>query len=170
MTDDDFDRVFGSRTPNAPTFADRVTRGEAFGGRAEPKPAASVPTGDPKEGTAGSGPYKPYGFLPTAHIGESCDVQRWLDSTEIAEGIEFQYRFLMQIGYVGEEQIRLFLPDCIVVIEGKRLRDLRKKLARRQVTFIQQFNPRVWPGSPPANEPLIERIEVVRPEALNGRT
>lgn len=159
---DDFDRVFGSRTPNTPGFAQRL-------GRHAPDVHVAPATGHPKESLAGVGPYKPYGFMPTANIGETCDVQRWLDGTEIAEGIEFQYRFLMQIGYVGEEQIKLFLPDCIVVIEGHHLRELRKKLARRQVTFIQQFNSRVWPGQPPANEPLVERIEVVRPEAMNGR-
>ncbi len=58
----------------------------------------------------------------------------------------------MQIGYVGEEQVKLFLPECIVVIDGMYLRDLRKKLARRQITFIQQFSPKVWPDMPPKSE------------------
>ena len=34
-------------------------------------------------------------------------MQRWIDGTQIAEGVELQYRFLMQIAYVGEEQIKL---------------------------------------------------------------
>lgn len=150
MSGDDFNKVFGAKPPS---FADRV-------GKTEAQPATAEPKGE----TAGSGPYKPYGFLPTANVGETCDVQRWLEKTEIAEGIEFQYRFLMQIGYVGEEQIRLFLPDCIVVIEGMYLRDLRKKLARRQVTFIQQYSAKVWPTPPPKGEPVIEKIEIVRPD------
>ncbi|ATQ43123.1 hypothetical protein [Caulobacter mirabilis] len=143
---DDFDAMFGGRP--RPTFADRV-------GREQPA------TPPPMESAVGAGPYKPYGFLPSG-VGEACDVQRWLDGTEVAEGIEFQYRFLMQIGYVGEEQIKLFLPDCIVVIEGRQLRDLRKRLARRQVTFIAQYNPRVWP-TPPAGEPIVMSIELMRP-------
>ena len=53
----------------------------------------------------------------------------------------------MQVGYVGEEQLKLFLPDCIVVIEGQHLRDLRKKLARHQCTFIQQYSPCIWPNT-----------------------
>ena len=147
---DEFDQVFGARRPS---FAERVGR--------EPSPD---PQPTPPEGAVSSEPYKPYGFLPTGNVGESCDVQRWIENTEIAEGIEFQYRFLMQIGYVGEEQLKLFLPDCIVVIEGRFLRELRKKLARRMVTFIQQYNPRIW-AMPGNGEMVITRIDVVRPDA-----
>lgn len=154
---DEFDQIFGARPAPRPTFTDRIARAEG------------LPDAPPKESVAGTGPYKPYGYLPTGNVGEGCEVARWVDGTEVQEGIEFQYRFLMQIGFVGDEQLRLFLPDCIVVVEGRQLRDLRKKLARRMVTFIQQWNPRVWPA-PPTGEPIIERIEVVRPEALNGRT
>jgi hypothetical protein len=153
LTGDDFDKVFGS-APKPHSFAERVGKPEA------------QPPADTKEAKAGSGPYKPYGFLPSGNVGDTCDVQRWLEKTEIAEGIEFQYRFLMQIGYVGEEQLKLFLPDCIVVIEGMYLKDLRKKLARRQVTFIQQYSPKVWPTPPPKGEPVIENIEVVRPDPV----
>ena len=152
MTDNEADKVFG--TTARPSFATRVGK--------EP-PAART---EPGETAAGSGLYKPYGFLPTSTVGETCDVQRWLEDTEIAEGIEFQYRFLMQIGYVGEEQIRLFLPECIVVIDGMYLRELRRKLARRQVTFIQQFSSKVWPTMPPKGETVIEKIEVIRPEPV----
>jgi len=151
LTGDDFKDVFGSKPPPS-SFTQRVG-----------KPDATLAEG---EATAGSGPYKPYGFLPTANMNQTCDVQRWLEQTGIAEGIEFQYRFLMQIGYVGEEQLKLFLPDCIVVIEGMYLRDLRKKLARRQVTFIQQYSSKVWPTPPPKGEPIIENIEVVRPDPV----
>lgn len=151
--DDDFNRVFGSRTANMPGFAQRL-------GRPAPDAITAPPTSIPQESVFGAGSYKPYGFMP-AGVGETCDVQRWLDGTEIAEGIEFQYRFLMQIGYVGEEQIRLFLPDCIVVIDGRHLRDLRKKLARRQITFIQQFNPQVW-TSKAEDEPVIYHIKILR--------
>lgn len=149
MSTDDFNEVFGGGPAARPSFVQRT-------GRAEVLPS------EPQGEVAGSGPYRPYGFMP-AGTNECCDVQRWVDGTQIAEGIEFQYRFLMQIGYVGEEQIKLFLPDCIVVIEGQRLRELRKKLARRQVTFIQQYAPQVWP-SPPRGEPVITSIAVVRPE------
>ena len=155
MSDNEADKVFG--TSARPSFAARTGK--------EP-PAARTEQG---ETAAGSGPYKPYGFLPTSTVGETCDVQRWLEDTQIAEGIEFQYRFLMQIGYVGEEQIRLFLPECIVVIDGMYLRDLRKKLARRQVTFIQQFSSKVWPTMPPKGEPLIEKIQVIRPTDARTR-
>ncbi len=75
----------------------------------------------------------------------------------------------MQVGFVGETQLRLFLPDCIVVIEGDRLLDLRRMLARRRATFIQQYSPLVWPTRPPKGEPIIERVQVARPETLTVR-
>ncbi len=168
MSDDDFDRMFGSVPTPRPTqggFADRLM-GEAQSKGYLRSPTNQTPD-EPNEAAVGDGPYKPYGYMPAANLGETCDVRRWIDGTEAAEGIEFQYRFLMQIGYVGDEQIKLFLPDCIVVIEGHKLRDLRKKLARRQVTFIQQFSALVWPR-PDAGEPIIDAIAVMRPEAVRG--
>jgi len=149
LTVSDFDQVFG-KTTRAPSFAQRVGKPDAEANG---------------ETFVGSGGYKPYGFLPTGTINETCEVARWIEGTEIPEGIEFQYRFLMQVGFVGEEQLKLFLPESIVVIEGQHLRDLRKKLARRQITFIQQYSARVWPNARPQGEPIIEKIEVVRPDA-----
>jgi len=147
LSGDELDKAIGL---GKPTFAERFAKIEP------------PPTGGGSDATVDPAIYKPYGFLPTG-VGESCDVQRWLDGTEIAEGLEFPYRLLMQIGYVGEEQIKLFLPECIVVIEGQYLRDLRKKLGRRQVHFIVQYSSKVWPTPPAKGQPIIERIELVRP-------
>lgn len=152
MSGSDYDQVFGS-SPKPTTYAERVGKTEAVGEIGE------------KETAIGSGEYKAYGYMPSGNIGQTCDVQRWIDGTEVAEGIEFQYRFLVQVGYHGEEEIKLFLPDCIVVIEGKHLRDLRKRLARRQVTFIQQWSARVWPQAPAKGEAIISKIQVVRPNS-----
>ena len=44
------------------------------------------------------------------------------------------------------------------------MRDLRKKLARRQVTFIQQYSARVWPQPPREGEPVVTAVDVMRPE------
>lgn len=101
---DDFDAIFGARRQPQPSFTERYAR----------DPGAATP---PAETHVGSGPYKAYGFMP-AGVGECCDVQRWLNGTEIPEGIEFHYRYLVRTTYVGEEQITLCLPDCLVVIEG----------------------------------------------------
>ena len=151
MTDKDFDQAFSGSGTGPTTFTSRLGR-----------PDAPEQNGHVKEETVGSGPYKAFGFLPSG-IGETCDVQRWVDGTDIAEGTEFQYRFLLRIEYVGEEEIRLFLPDCIIVIEGRNLRDLRKKLARRQVTFISQYSPRIWPDQKAQNECIVIKISVARP-------
>ncbi len=148
MTTNDFDQAFGA-TPRSGSFAQRV-------GKAEPLREG--------ETSVGSGAYKPYGFLPTAAVNESCEVVRWIEGTEEFEGIEFPYRLLMEVAFSGDEQLRLHLPTCIITIDGKHLRDLRKKLARRQVTFIQQFSSRVWPNAKPQGEPVIEKIQVIRPK------
>lgn len=159
MSDDDFDRVFGSRSPGVNGFAERI-------GRSEPDPIA-FPLAPQSGCLRDEAVYRPYGFLPTASVVETCDVQSWIDGTQIAEGIEFQYRFLLQIAYVGEDQLRLFLPDCIIVIEGKRLHELRKKLGRRQVTFIQQFNDRIWPRSGIHDtQATIHQINIVRASSV----
>jgi len=144
---DEFDQIFGGTSGTRP-FADRVAR-----------PQAVLPSADGPE----VGVYRPYGHLATGDICETCDVQRWLDGTDMPEGIEFLYRFLLRIEYVGSEEIKLFLPDCIVVLGGKNLRDLRKKLARRQVTFVQQYSARVWHSPPRQEDPIITSVGVVRP-------
>jgi hypothetical protein len=149
---DDFEQAFGGGRGARP-FTDRV-------GRADTSHQPTEQRIQPSE----DGIYRAYGSLATGEIGETCDVQRWLDGTDTPEGIEFQYRFLMQIGYVGEEEIRLFLPDCIIVLAGKNLRDLRKKLARRQLSFIQQYSGRVWSERPSSKSPIVESIKVVRPD------
>ncbi|HEY1612092.1 MAG TPA: hypothetical protein VGF97_00185 [Rhizomicrobium sp.] len=154
MSGDDFNQVFGARPQAGRSFATRVGGAEA--------PAATV---EPKDEIAGSGAYKPYGFLPTGTINESCEVVHWVEGTEIPEGIEFPYRLVLQVAFVGDEQLKIFLPDCIVVIDGKHLRDLRKKLARRQCTFIQQYSARVWPNAKPQGEAIVEKIEVLRPNS-----
>jgi hypothetical protein len=155
MSDEDFNRLFGQRPASQKTFAERI-------GRADPLGEAQ-----PADTNAGDGVYRPYGSHPTNAIGETCDVRRWMDGTAIAEGIEFSYRLLMQVAYVGQEQLRLFRPDTIVLVEGTMLGDLRQKLARRQATFIQQFSPRIW-SRPNQGEPVIERIEIMRPHAMHG--
>ena len=157
---DEFDAIFSGRSQGRPSFVERTGRAPA---QADPATDRTPPT----EAERHPEDYKAFGFLPTA-VGESCDVQRWVAGTEIPEGIELQYRFLLQIAYTGEEELKLYLPDCIVLITGQNLRTLRQKLARRQVTFIQQFSPKVWPKGPSKGEPLVEVIEILRPDPQSG--
>jgi hypothetical protein len=145
---DDFERAFGGGSSTRP-FADRVERARVS------EPLVDNPR---------AGVYRPYGHLAAGDVCETCDVQRWLDGTDIPEGIEFQYRLLLRIEYLGEEEIKLFLPDCIIILAGKSLRDMRKKLARRQVNFILQFSPRVWRERPNGKSPIVESITIVRPD------
>lgn len=116
-------------------------------------------------GTDDMAPYRAYGFLQTNGLTETCDVRRFADGTEVPEGVEFPYRLLMQVSYSGDEQMRLLLPDCIILLEGRGLTEIRQKLARRQVTFVQQYSRRLWPTAP-NDGPVIERVEIIRPDPL----
>ncbi len=156
---DDVDSLFGGRTPPRTSFTERLS---------PPGLARPVADAEPPEATIGSGQYKPYGFMPSNTVGEICEVRSWVNGTDVPEGLVFQYRFLMQVGFVGDEMLKLMLPDAIVVIEGKHLLDLRQKLTRRMATFIQQYHSVIW-TMPPALEPIVERIEVVRPESFNNK-
>ena len=151
---DEFDAIFSGRSPGRPSFVERT-------GRA-PEPVA--PTTDRALEPPQEAGYKAFGYLPTSTVGESCDIQRWVNGTEIPEGLEMQYRFLLSLEYTGEEELKLYLPECIVLITGQHLRELRKKLARRQCTFIMQYSPKVWPDKPAGSEPIVEAIEVLRPD------
>jgi hypothetical protein len=106
--------------------------------------------------------YRPFGTLPGASGPRACEVRRWIDGTEIPEGIVFHYRLLLRIDFTGEEELRLVLPDTLVSLHGARLDVLRQALMREQVTFIQQYSPRVWPGGKKQGEPVITTIDIVR--------
>lgn len=140
------------------SFDQFVERGGWAGRVQEPRQQPSEPDGEEK--TVGSGPYKAYGFAPTDDL-ETCDVSWWLKG-EIPQGQELQYRFLVRIGYLGDDQLHLMMTDCVLHLEGRNLTDLRKRLARRRVTFIRAFNPKLWPAPKP-EEPIIEKITLLFP-------
>lgn len=151
----EFDELFGRR----PSFVERT-------GRSGETAAPDEATGAQEEQTAGSGAYKPYGFMPGQGLVETCDIQAWMPASETPLGNEVQYRFLVRIRYIGEEVLDLILTDCIIHIEGRHLRDLRKRLSRRQATFIQCHNPMVWREPPVPGEPVITSIDVIYPHEL----
>jgi hypothetical protein len=160
MSDNDFDSVFGRRPAGRPGFSERVTQGQAFGGRHDPiaamamEAASTAPT---------PGVYKPFGFIPAGTINQSCEVRSWMDATQIADGVVFFYRLLMQIGFTADSELRLMLPDTIIVLTGRHLEPLRQSLMRQQATYIQEYSRRVWPAAVPESETVVERIEILRP-------
>ena len=156
---DDVDALFGEKP--RPSFTGRLYS------ERQPLPGPPVAAPEPAELSADAGVYRPYGFMPSNTVGESCELRGWMPGTVTEQGIVFQYRFLMEVGYVGDGMLKLVFPASIIAIEGQRLTELRQKLARRMVTFIQQYHPRQWP-TPLEGEPLVERIEVVRPESFKA--
>jgi hypothetical protein len=147
MTGDGFDEMFGQR----PSFRERV------GAEKAPPP----PETRTEQQTVGSGHYKPYGFMPSSNLLEGVDITWWMPATQIPVGMEVQYRFITRLGYIGQTHLHLVLTDCVVKLEGVGLTDLRKRLARRQATFIQAFNSDVYPGPPPTGEPCITSVQVL---------
>lgn len=139
----DYDHAF---QPAGPGWSQRI--GDAHRTATEPSRSTE------------DGRYRAYGITSTDDL-DTCDIAWWLGN-DTPQGQDVQYRFIVRIGYVGDEQINLMLTDAIITIEGKNLRDLRKRLSRRRVSFIQAFNAGVW-QRPPHSEPLVERISILYP-------
>lgn len=156
---DDFDRVFGgSQEPTRPSFTDRVVLGEAFGGRPDPRQAMAI---EAASTAPVPGEYRAFGHLPSGNINLSCEVRWWLDCTSVPEGLAFPYRLLMQVGFTGDDTLRLMLPDTVIEVSGRQLEPLRQAIMRQQVHFIQQFNSRIWPEKP-IGEAIIDAIVILR--------
>lgn len=161
MTDNRQNKGFGlaGDPPARPSFAERM----GFAGTETV--AETVATRPADEQAVGSETYKAYGYVPAASVQESCDAQWWAEGLPhqmaVARGTEFQYRFLIRIAYAGEELLQLVFTDGTLVIEGRHLRDLRKKLSRRQVTFLQAFHAGVHGLAPNDGTPVITRMDFV---------
>ncbi len=138
----DFDDVFQNRGGWAQRVSEPRVQPEAVEQRPEP------------------GAYRAFGYTPTDDL-ETCDIAWWLGG-DTPQGQEIQYRFLVRVGYFGDECLQLMLTDAMIVIEGKNLRELRKRLTRAKVTFIQAFNPRIWP-KPPEGEAIVEKVSLLYP-------
>ncbi len=159
MSDEDFDSVFGRR-PERPNFSDRVSRGEAFGGRIDPRPAMAV---EDASTTPVPGIYKAFGFMPAGNINHAFAVRRWIDGTDVPEERVFFYRLVMEVGQSATDKLWLMLPHTMVVLGGANLDALRLALMRSQVTFMQQWSKQVWRAAPAAGEPIIRSVEFLRP-------
>ena len=104
MSDREFDQVFGRRPEPRTSFAERVGQGQAFGGRNDPVAAMALEAASEQ---AAPGIYKAFGFIPSGTVNQSCEVRSWVDGTDVADGVVFFYRLLMQIGFTGSDELRL---------------------------------------------------------------
>lgn len=178
MTDSDKRRDLRNTLGDDPFGA--ASRG--FAERVAPHDAAKDTA---REVTVGSTEYGAYGYRPGG--APDCDVRGWTSlRPEITEGVCFDYRMLMRIGYGGLAEapdpqqpergnmyLRLFLPECIIQIEGFWLNDLRARLRQREVTFIQQYSPMVY-RTPlrqlPEGETVITDVIIGHPGHTDLRT
>jgi hypothetical protein len=159
MSDSDFDQVFGRQPQPRKSFTERLAPSQPFGGRNDPVAAMALEAASEQPVP---GVYKAFGFIPAGTINPSCEVRSWVDGTDVADGVVFFYRLLMRIDFTGATELRLMLPDCIVVLTGRSLEPLRQALTRQLATYIQQHSKRIWSGPLGPGETLIERIEVIR--------
>jgi hypothetical protein len=161
MTDSDFDQVFGRRPEPKQSFVERVTNGQPASGHPDPIAAMTIEAATKQLAEISS--YTAFGFVPSGQFNQSCEVRSWVDGTDVADGLVFFYRLLMQIGYTGTSELKLMLPDSILVLTGRNLEPLRQALMRQRATYIQRYSKRIWPCPVAADETLIERIEIIRP-------
>ncbi len=155
MSDDEFDQMFGQQPRQK--FTERVGRVDPLGDG--PRAAREIAAAD---AGAETGIYKAFGSPHIGAVTRGCEVRRWLDATEIAEGIVFPYRLVLRLDFTGEDDLQIVLPDAIVSFTGAFLLPLREGLMREQVSFIQQFSPRVWPAGRRPGETIITHIDIVR--------
>lgn len=160
MSDSDFDQVFGRRPEQKQSFVQRVGAPPVFGGRSDPAAAMAVESASEQPMP---GVYKAFGFMPSGQINQNCEVRSWVDGTDVPDGTVFYYRLLMQIGFTGTNELRLMLPDSIIVLTGANFDPLRQALSRQLVTYVQQFSKKVWSACGGPGETLIQRIEIIRP-------
>ena len=106
--------------------------------------------------------YEPYGYLGGGRAEEGCAIYTWLDGTQIPTGTEFPWRLYMGTDFHNDTELRILLPHRIILIEGRRLDELRQKLRRGSVNFIQEFHAALWP-LPTTSSPLIEKIQIIKP-------
>lgn len=158
MSHDDFDQMFGRQPRVQPSFVERVARNEAFGGRVDV--SDTIPDGLAAD-TPLAGEYRAFGMLPSSQVHASCELRWWMDGTTIPEGLSFPYRLLMEVGFSGDDTLRLLLPDKAVEIVGDRLEPLRQGLMRQRVSFIQQISPLVW-RSNSSGDANIRHINIAR--------
>ena len=90
-------------------------------------------------------------------------MRSWVDGTDVPDGVVFFYRLLMEIAFTGTDELRLKLPDSIIVLKGRNLEPLRLALTRHLATYIQQFSRKVCAAPLDPTETVIELIEIIRP-------
>lgn len=154
MSDDAFQRVFGEPPRRPASFAQRLGREE----KERPEPPAAMVAEAAAAALAGDA-YRAFGFMPNGQAPLSCELRWWLDGTAIPEGLAFPYRLLMEVGFTGDDTLRLLLPNKAIEIVGERLEPLRQALMRQQVTFVQQWSSCIW-HTRPRNASVIEGFEV----------
>ena len=144
---DDIDELFG-----------RTSRGSFVERYAPPK----VPQAPENQPVVLTDEYRAFGTTPSGQPEEVCVLRRWLDGTNIPSSTVFKNRFLMRTDLIGDDEIRLLLVDCIVVLTGRGFtEEICQRFTSGAITYAQQFNCHMWRASP-QNSPVVEKIDIVK--------
>ena len=102
--------------------------------------------------------YEPWGYQAGGRADEGCTVYSWVDGTTISTGTHFPWRLYLGCDFHDDTELRILLPHRIIVVEGQKLDDLRHRLGRQAVAFIQQCNPGIWNLTPETTR--VDRIQI----------
>jgi hypothetical protein len=74
---------------------------------------------------------------------------------------QIERRFLVRVEGAGDHFLALICTNYAVLIEGRGLADLRRRLSARKVDFIQELDRRRWPVVL-SGVPVVEKIELLQ--------
>ncbi len=90
--------------------------------------------------------YEPWGQMAGGRTDEGCTVYGWFDGTTVPIATDFPWRLYMGCDLYDDTELRILLPHRVIVIHGQKLDDLRQRLRRYGVSFIQQYHSGIWHG------------------------
>lgn len=106
--------------------------------------------------------YQAYG-LTVSRQAAMLDL-RWWTARNHAQGEIISYSYLVKMLYTGDDYLSLVTSSSVIAIEGKNLGELRRRIAAREVEFVQMFNPNVW-DAPEEGAPIVTSIQTYDPRA-----
>lgn len=89
---------------------------------------------------------------------------RWWTARSHAQGEMINYAYLVKMLYTGDDYLSLVTSSSVIAIQGKNLGELRRRIATREVEFVQMFNPNVW-DAPDEGAPIVTSIQTYDPRA-----
>lgn len=124
-------------------FDKRKTEEQAKPGPEEAGEPEWAPPPDPAE-------YRPWLIQRGGRPAMFIDLRRFEPKTGALIGCLMSYPALIAVDYIGDHMVALDFGVRRFVIEGTGLASLAARLQQGMVLAIQEFSPKLWPASRPA--------------------